>query len=255
MVCTHLSAAAVALAVVAACNRTPVPIAGTNKPDAGSMLVQAEELRLALTRPGVRILDTRSADAYAKGHVPGAVRVEAKDWQKLATREGGVTDGPAWAELVGRLGLAPGTRVVVYGASLTDTARVWWTLKYLGLANVAILDGGWDRWVKLQLPSDTAIPTIASTPFEPKFQADRLAEIEPLKASVDNGDVTVVDARSLKEFTGEDARGPRGGHIPGAKHLEWKELLAEDGRFKSPEQLRTLFRRRGIEPEQTAVTC
>ena len=91
--------------------------------------------------------------------------------------------------------------------------------------------------------------------FEPKFQADRLEEIDSLKKSLRSGKVTVVDARSKDEFTGKDVRGKRGGHIPGAKHLEWKELLAEDGRFKTPEKLGELFRQRGIHPAQTAVTC
>jgi hypothetical protein len=54
---------------------------------------------------------------------------------------------------------------------------------------------------------------------------------------------------------GVEVQGERGGHISGARHLEWKELLAEGGRFKSPERLRDLFRRRGIQPERTAVTC
>jgi thiosulfate/3-mercaptopyruvate sulfurtransferase len=96
---------------------------------------------------------------------------------------------------------------------------------------------------------------VEAVKFEPKFQADRLEEIDALKKGVGSGAVTVVDTRSRDEFTGKDIRGKRGGHIPGAKHLEWKELLAEDGRFKSPEQLRALFRQRGIVPEQTAVTC
>jgi thiosulfate/3-mercaptopyruvate sulfurtransferase len=91
--------------------------------------------------------------------------------------------------------------------------------------------------------------------FEPKFQADRLEEIDSLKQALPSGKVTVVDARSTKEYTGEEVRGQRGGHIAGAKHLEWKDLLAEGGRFQSPERLRKLFRERGIEPDQTAVTC
>ena len=91
--------------------------------------------------------------------------------------------------------------------------------------------------------------------YEPKFQADRLEEIDSLKKSLRSGKVTVVDTRSTDEFTGKEVRGKRGGHIPGAKHLEWKELLADDGRFKSSDQLRALFGERGIQPYQTAVTC
>jgi thiosulfate/3-mercaptopyruvate sulfurtransferase len=64
----------------------------------------------------------------------------------------------------------------------------------------------------------------------------------------------LLDARSPDEFTGKDVRGKRGGHIPGAKLLEWKELLADDGRFKTTDQLRALLRNRGIDPEKTAVS-
>jgi thiosulfate/3-mercaptopyruvate sulfurtransferase len=120
---------------------------------------------------------------------------------------------------------------------------------------VAILDGGWPLWSKEKRPSETSSPVVEPATFEPKFQADRLEEIDALKKGVGLGAVTVVDTRSRDEFTGKEVRGKRGGHIPGATHLEWKELLAEDGRFKSVEELRALFRQRGIEPEQTAVTC
>jgi thiosulfate/3-mercaptopyruvate sulfurtransferase len=198
-----------------------------------AMLIEPGELRKKLNEPGLRVLDTRPQ----------------------AKKEGGFRDAKAWGELVGRLGIGHDTRVVVYGSSLPDTARVWWTLKYLGLRDVAILNGGWELWVKEKQPTDTDSPKVAELKFEPKFQAGRLEEIGPLKEAVRSGKVTVVDARSPDEFAGKDVRGKRGGHIPGAKHLEWKELLAADGRFKSPEELQDLFRKRGIDPSQTAATC
>jgi thiosulfate/3-mercaptopyruvate sulfurtransferase len=126
-------------------------------------------------------------------------------------------------------------------------------LKYLGVDNVAVLDGGWDVWMKQGRPTDTAAPSRVATKFEPKFQAERLEEIDTLKESVRSGKVKVVDARSTDEYTGKEVRGKRGGHISSAAHLEWTELLAQDGRFKTPDQLRELFRKRGIVPEETAV--
>jgi thiosulfate/3-mercaptopyruvate sulfurtransferase len=219
------------------------------------MLIEPGELQDQLKRPGLRVLDTRPQADYARDHVPGAVWVDVKGWQDLGRKEGGLYDAKAWGELVGRLGVGHDSSVVVYGSSLPDTARIWWTLKYLGLRDVTILNGGWQVWVKEKRPTDTAAPKVEAVTFEPKFQADRLEEIDSLKQLVKSGKVTVVDARSADEFTGQEVRGQRGGHIPGAKHLEWKELLAADGRFKSPEQLRDLFRQRGISPEQTAVTC
>jgi thiosulfate/3-mercaptopyruvate sulfurtransferase len=219
------------------------------------MLLEPGELRKKLREPGLRILDTRPQAGYAEGHIPGAVAVDVKSWQAQGKKEGGFHDGKAWGAMVGQLGVSHDSQVVVYGSNLTDTARVWWTLKYLGLQNVTILNGGWQMWVKEKQPTDTASPQVVAVAFEPKFQADRLEEIDSLKKSVQAGKVTVVDARSTGEFTGQKVKGKRGGHIPGAKHLEWKELLTDDGRFKSPEQLRELFRQRGIAPDQTAVTC
>jgi thiosulfate/3-mercaptopyruvate sulfurtransferase len=219
------------------------------------MLIEAEELQKKLNQPKLRILDARPQADYTKGHLPGAVRVDVKAWQELGKKVRGFQDAKAWGAKVGQLGVGHDAQVVVYGSTLTDTARIWWTLKYLGHPNVAILDGGWELWAKEKRPTDAAVPTIEAVKFEPKFQADRLEEIESLKKSIKAGKATVVDARSKDEFTGKEVRGKRGGHIPGAKHLEWKELLAEDGRFKTPDQLRELFRQQGIHPDQNAVTC
>lgn len=234
---------------------SPALSAHAEKPEAQTMLFPAEELEKDLKQPGLRLLDTRSRADYAKGHLPGAVRVDVKRWQQLGAKVGGFHDARAWGMEVGQLGIGFDSRVVVYGGSLPDAARVWWTLRYLGLPKVAILDGGWELWSKEKRPADTASPSIERVAFEPRFQADRLEESDGLKKSLKSGNVTIVDTRSTDEFTGKDVRGKRGGHIPSAKHLDWKELVADNGRLKSPEQLRALFRQRGIEPDRTAVTC
>ena len=166
------------------------------------MLIQPEDLQKELKRPALRLLDTRPQAEYAKGHIPGAVRVEVKSWQDLGKKEGGLHDAKAWGENVGNLGIAADSQVVVYGSAPTDTARIWWTLKYLGLPNVMILDGGWNLWAKEKRTADDTIPTIEVVKFEPKFQADRLEEMDSLKKAVRSGAVTVVDTRSAAEFTG-----------------------------------------------------
>jgi thiosulfate/3-mercaptopyruvate sulfurtransferase len=225
------------------------------KAEPGTMLIEASDLQKKLNQSGLHILDTRPLAEYAKGHVPGAGWVDVKGWQDLGKKEGGFHDAKAWGATVGQLGLKLDSPVVVYGSTPTDTARIWWTLKYVGVQNVVILNGGWQLWLKEKGSTEDTAPKVQAVPFEPKFQADRLEEIDTLKKSVKDGKVTVVDTRSTDEYTGKEVRGKRGGHIPGARHLEWKELLADDGRFKSPEQLRELFKKRGIEPDQTAVTC
>jgi thiosulfate/3-mercaptopyruvate sulfurtransferase len=236
--------------------RVNVKLFGTPKaPEPEAMLIEPAGLKQKLRQPGLRILDARPRSEYDKGRIPGAAWVDVKRWQEQGRKEGGLHDAKAWGEMVGSLGIDHDFHVVVYGGNITDTARIWWSLKYLGLQKVTLLNGGWQLWVKANHPTEIVRSDVATVKFEPKFQTDRLEEIDSLKKAIKAGEVTVVDARSADEFTGKDIRGRRGGHIPGAKHLEWKELLKEDGRFKSPQQLRALFRERGIHPEQTAVTC
>jgi thiosulfate/3-mercaptopyruvate sulfurtransferase len=219
------------------------------------MLVQPAALEAELHRPGLRILDTRAQDEYGKSHIPGAVVVDVKSWQRLGSRSGGFQDAKAWSEAVGRLGIALDSEIVVYGNRLPETARVWWTLKYLGLPSVSILEGGWDLWAKEHRPSETVTPAVQPTTFVPKFQLDRLEEIDSLKKSLGSDRIMVIDTRSTEEYTGKAVLGKRGGHIPGATLLEWKDLVGKDGRFKSAETLRALFKWKGIDPDRTTITC
>lgn len=228
-------------------------LAGPKPPAASHILIEATQLEKKLQEPGWRILDTRPDDEYAKGHIPGAVRVDVKTWQGQGKKQDGFRDAKAWAELVGKLGIRRDSHVVVYGSSLTDTARIWWTLKYLGMEHVAILDGGWSAWTKAKLATETAAAAPKRAVFEPKFQPDRLEEHDAMKKSLKADKIKIVDARSDEEFQGTVNKGKRPGRIPGAAHLEWKELLADDGRFKTPAELRDLFRKRGILPDATAI--
>ena len=214
------------------------------KPDV-SILVEPDQLEKKLNDKNIRILDVRSQNEYAKGHIPGALRVDVGDWKNLATADNGLHDAKGWAAKLAPLAITSKTHVVVYGGRLTDTARIWWLLKYLGVKKASLLNGSWESWRKKERPTETSTPKISATKFKPDFQADRLVEIDSLKKSLKSATVQVVDTRSDSEFAG--------GRIPGAAHLEWKELVAKDGHFKTKSQLRELFRKRGIMPDETAV--
>jgi thiosulfate/3-mercaptopyruvate sulfurtransferase len=209
------------------------------------LLVEPAQLQTKLDNPNVRILDARSSEEYSKGHIPGAVRVDVGDWKTLATADRGLHDSKGWAAKLGALGITPKHHVVVYGGGLSDAARIWWLLKYVGVENASLMNGSWESWAKSNLPSETAAPTIAETEFKPSFQADRIEDIDSLKKSLKSEGLKIVDTRSDREFAG--------GRIPGSTHLEWTELVAEDGRFKTRKQLRQLFRDRGIMPDDAAV--
>lgn len=209
------------------------------------MLVEPAQLQKRLEDSHLRILDVRSAEEYGKGHIPGAVQVDVGDWKTLATAEGGLHDSKGWGVKLGNLGITPNSHVVVYGDRLSNSARIWWLLKYVGVENASLLNGGWELWAKSNRPSETSVPNIATTKFKPDFQAGRLEEMESLKKSLGSDKIKVVDTRSDEEFAA--------GRIPGSAHLEWKELVAEDGRLKTKKQLQELFREKGIVPSETAV--
>lgn len=217
------------------------------------LLIDADNLQQRLGGE-LRILDARSAEGYEAGHIPGAARVDVGAWKALALSEGGLHDAQAWAEKVGELGITRDTPVVVYAQNPTDATRIWWTLRYLGVQQAAVLDGGWKQWQETAGPSSTEAPSVEAVAFEPRFQPEMLAEIGDLKKSLAAESVTVVDTRSEDEYTGIGGPGARKGHIPGAKHIEWKELLTESGEFKSPEELREIFESRGVTPNKPAVT-
>lgn len=211
----------------------------------GLMLVEPGQLQKMLLDERLCVLDVRTEEEYAKAHIPGAVRVDVADWKNLAVSDEGLHDSKGWSKKVGSLGIAEESHVVLYGDKVSNTARIWWLLKYVGVKNASLLNGGWLGWTKDNRPVDQSATSRKATKFTPDFQADRVVEIDSLKRSVRTRNFRVVDTRSDDEFAG--------GRIPDSVHLEWKHLLDEDGRFKTSEELKELFQRKGIVPAETAV--
>jgi thiosulfate/3-mercaptopyruvate sulfurtransferase len=202
------------------------------------------------------VLDARSREKYTKGHVPGARWVDHAEWAK-GFGEG--TEADAWGKRIGALGVGADSRVVVYDDNHSkDAARVWWILRYWSVEDVRLLNGGWVGWEKGARPTETAETAPVPVKFVAKARAGRLATKDDLLKSLDGGKLQIVDARSEKEFCGIDKlTNKRAGAIPGAKQLEWIDLLDKDTqRFKGPGDLKKLFDGAGIELDKpTATHC
>jgi len=203
------------------------------------------------------ILDARARPAFDENRVPAARWVDAAAWAKAF---GSGQDAEAWSRNIGDLGIDRDSKVVVYdSSSAKDAARIWWILRYWGVADVCLLNGGWAGWKAAGLPIEADKPqTPAPKTFQAAPQAKRLATKEQLLASLKERTLQIVDARSEAEFCGIDKqKNKRAGAIPGAKHLEWIDLIDKNTqRFKSADQLRVVFREAGIEFERpTATHC
>jgi thiosulfate/3-mercaptopyruvate sulfurtransferase len=222
-----------------------------------SLLVEPAELAKPAVTEKFVILDARDRAKYDAGHIAGARWVDHATWAK-AFQDG--NDAEGWSANIAALGIGQDAKIVVYDDDWDkEAARIWWILKYWGVADVRLLNGGWKAWSAAGLPVQKELPpAAATTKFVAKSQSGRLATKQELLDSLKGQTLQIVDARSEGEFCGTDAaKTKRTGAIPGAKHLEWIDLLDKDSqRFKSPAEIGKLFADAGIDlKEKTATHC
>ncbi|MCA9193246.1 MAG: sulfurtransferase [Planctomycetales bacterium] len=218
------------------------------------MLISAEDLSNLITRgsAGLLILDVQAKEKYDAGHIKGARWLDLAKWREQATKSNGMHDAPAWSELLGQSGIHNEQTIVLVGDNLTDSARAWWLLRYLGFEGAKLLDGGYTYWNAQGLPTTPNMRPMIGTQPKINFDGARLAELSDMKPdSVIS--CQVVDNRSDGEYAGTVSRGGRGGHVPGAKHLEWTKFLKEDGRFLDADSLAEVVRSAGIELDKPMV--
>ena len=220
------------------------------------LLVEPADLAKADPAKPFVVLDARDRKKYSESRVPGARWIDAAAWAKAF---GQGSDAAGWSRRIGELGIAQGARVVVYDdVSAKDAARMWWILRYWGVDDARILNGGWRGWTTAKLPVDMGdSATIQAAVFTAKPIADRLATKDGLmKALSDKSSgLQIIDARSEGEFCGtEQQTNKRGGAIPGAKHLEWSDLIDKPTqRFKPADEIRKLFSGAGIDVAKPAA--
>jgi thiosulfate/3-mercaptopyruvate sulfurtransferase len=218
------------------------------------LLIEAPELARRLGgATDLHILDARPRAQYQAGHIPGARWVDHDGWAEAFTAGQEVA---AWSRRLGALGLRPDSTVIVYDDSAgKEAARIWWILRYWGVKDARLLNGGWTAWRAAAGPVGTSMP-----PPPPRqevtfrAQPDWLANKDQLLENLKDKRMQVIDARTEKEYCGTLRIAKRGGSIPGAIHLDWSDLVdKKTKRFKSPEELAKLFREAGIDLKRPAV--
>jgi thiosulfate/3-mercaptopyruvate sulfurtransferase len=206
--------------------------------------------------PNVRIVDTDKADAYPRVHIPNAVGVVDNYYKGGADRIH-VQKPAEFAATMESLGISDDTLVVAYDSDVHFAPRLFWALNYYGHRNVKVLDGGFPKWFAEGRPLTRAIPKVPKGQFASKAQPDWIATKDQVVSCIRKPDTVLLDVRSDEEWTGENARGTkRGGRLPGAVHLEWKNFVAWNDIpvVKAADELRALLGRHGITPDKNVVT-
>jgi thiosulfate/3-mercaptopyruvate sulfurtransferase len=224
---------------------------------ASEVLVDADWLRARLADPSVRVIDMAGdPETYQKAHLPGAVYLHVND-ARIAVPAGGfrLPTVDEAEQLLRALGITRDTHVVIYDDALgVNAARLFFTLDVLRHPRVSLLDGGIEAWRRAGFPLTVALPSVAPDGYRPEIDATRVVSAAWLRDHLGTPGLALVDARSAAEFAGRDVRAKRGGHIPGAVNVEWKEHLRADGRFKPLAELRRLFTTRGVTRDKMVVT-
>jgi thiosulfate/3-mercaptopyruvate sulfurtransferase len=215
-------------------------------------LISTAALDLHLDDAAYAIVDCRAAldDAtwgrreHAAGHIPGAVYADlGTDLSGPRTGTNGrhpLPDPHTLAQTFSRLGIASGVQVVAYDQENGMFAsRLWWLLRWLGHDAVAVLDGGFKKWVaegrRVEI-GDTRRP---ARPFTGSARPDWTVDVAAVASHLRGGQQLLVDARAPERYRGDTEPIDKvGGHIPGAKNHFFKGNLDEHGLFRTPEELR-----------------
>jgi thiosulfate/3-mercaptopyruvate sulfurtransferase len=184
---------------------------------------------------------------YQAAHIPGAVFADLND-DLAAPRTG--TNGrhplpsvESLAATFGRLGISNDVQVIVYDQDTgLFASRMWWSLRYLGHDAVALLDGGWAKWIREGHPRVAGVETPRPATFTAAPRAGAHVDVNEVTARVAAGGTRLVDARGPERFEGrEETVDPVAGHIPGAVNHFYKWNLSPDGTMLPPEDLRRTF--------------
>jgi thiosulfate/3-mercaptopyruvate sulfurtransferase len=203
----------------------------------------------------VCLVDARPPLRYAQGRLPTAVNFPPLAMTHMRQDKVRVLAEPSQLEkLIQSAGIDEESHVVIYGErGGQDAAFLWWALGQAGISRLSLLNGGIEAWIRAGQSLTLEVPNRNSSQFKVKFNPSYHVSGEWILSHLSDSSIQIVDTRSLSEFTGEEILTQRGGHIPGAIHFEWLQVLNPDLTFKSPQEIKTMLIQVGLHPEGTTI--
>jgi thiosulfate/3-mercaptopyruvate sulfurtransferase len=219
------------------------------------LLTTPEELKEKSGKADLIVIDTRQAELYAQGHIPGAIHFDLFGISLIDTSPAPLK---AFMSMMAHLfelrGVNLDTEVVFYEEnSGMKAARGLWFLEYFGHRKVSVLDGGIQAWKKSGYPIATEAVPPRATQFTVAEKREVLATFDDVLGSLDKKEISIVDTRSDDEYMGRLVRAARGGAIPGAVHLEWTNNLDAEGKYKPESELRQMYQKLGVTSDKEAI--
>jgi thiosulfate/3-mercaptopyruvate sulfurtransferase len=220
-----------------------------------------------LKDPDLRILDASwylpdmARDAlgeYHSAHIPGARFFdidEVSDHRSELPHM--VPPVEKFMSRMRKLGVGDGHQIVVYdGAGLFSAARVWWLFRLMGKTDIAVLDGGFPKWQAEGRTIEDLPPIVRDRHMTVTRQNQMVKDVTQVASASKLGDYVIVDARAPERFRGdapEPREGLRSGHIPNARNVFYRDLLAPDGTLKSNDAMAEVFCKAGVDLSKPAI--
>jgi thiosulfate/3-mercaptopyruvate sulfurtransferase len=232
-------------------------------------LTETEALERELEAPDLVIVDASwhmpsdgrdARNEYLEEHIPGAVFFDIDEIADTKNPLPHMLPPPEkFSSRMRSMGIGDGSRIVVYDSKgVFSAARVWWTFRVMGVADVSVLNGGLPKWKREGRPLESGEPRIRTARhFTARRNADLVRDLSDMKALVKDKSAEIVDARAPDRFAGRVAEprpGLRSGHIPGAHNLTYSRLINQDGTLKSASELETLLHEAGVDLGKPVVT-
>lgn len=215
-------------------------------------LIETGELVNRVDHPSVRIVDMRTSLLdYLKSHLPNAVYFH---FENLRVPLNGIPaqmpDRITLEKIIGdHLSISNDMWVIIYSEKSNSNATfLAWILDFLGHKRFGVLNGGWEKWVSEGLPTRQVYPSLLPKKFFGRVKRETLAEKKWIKNRLLEKDSVIVDARSPKQYSGEEGEEIRRGHIPGARNIFWETTLEGDEikLWRKKEDLERLFSESGV---------
>ena len=205
------------------------------------MFISTQDLEKIYQDNSVLILDARSYKDYSAGHIPGSVSLDLFSFHWADTSQKGlVSFGEHMRKILSYAGVDENKKIIFYdNTSGMLAARGVWMCLYFSHPDVQLLDGGISKWIGENLPTVTESTIYKPSNLTTQIDPSIIIGFEELNENI--GKVTIIDARSPDEFDGTTPRAARGGHIPTAKNIDWKNNLDGSGKLKPDEELESLY--------------
>lgn len=235
-----------------------VPGFAVAAPEGWSPLLEPTELAALLDTHGDEIRVVHVTGDYAQGHIPGAAFSPYSAWRSQAANPGALRELDHFQTVVRDLGIETSTPVVVVhaGTNATDmgaAARVYWTLKTLGVEDLALLNGGFAGWQAAQLPTETAPAAIMPSDFTASWNEEWRISTEEVAELVERGDSRLIDARPTDFFSGLQWSIAAPGTIRGSANLTYESFF--DGtRMLDADYIRALAEENGYTDSPLTVS-